>query len=890
MPMPSGKRMSNETPQLDIIGRFQALIDGSGNGLWDWQVGSDQLWASPRFWKLLGFTGKDDSSPLTLSGFVKRLHPHDARRAVAAFNRLLEGSDPFDIEFRLRTVESRFRWFRAHAMVQCNAAGNVLRVAGSLVDIHDYKTAEAREASRAHTLTLIAKGTPLPEILQSVVHHVESENPRIHCSILLLDKTGKHLVIGAAPSFPDFYNKAIDGIAIGPEVGTCGTAAWTKQRVITEDIQNDPKWINFRELAAKAGVGCCWSEPILASDGRVLGTFAMYKRRPYSLRPSDLKILAGAGQFAAIAIEHKYAEDALLWRTAFFEAQADSSTDGLLVIDAEGRKVHQNQKVSDLWKIPREFAENKDDTEQLNYVISRVKDPKRFAEKVQYLYYHPLESSLEEIELVDDTILERHSSPVVSKSGEYYGRIWRFRDITQQKAIEEKLRAAAQRDGLTNLPNRAMLLDRLQYAIERHKRFKDMNYAILFIDFDRFKMVNDSLGHSVGDELLREMAARLQHAVRAVDIVGRSAERTVSRLGGDEFVILLDLLQNTDDAVMIAGRILDALSQPFNLAGHDIVSTASVGIVTSEFNYERAEDILRDADTAMYEAKNAGKGRAAVFDQTMRTRLQRKLELENGLRRALDTEQFVLHFQPIVSLETGKISGVEALLRWQHPQHGTISPAEFIPIAEETHLIVALGEWAFRQTCVSFAHWRKTLGPDAIPSISVNVSRSQLSVPALAQQLGAIAREAGVEPEAIHLEITESAIMAQSEKATPALRHIKAIGFKLDMDDFGTGYSSLASLQQLPIDVLKIDRSFIANLTRGQTYSAMVSAIITLANNLKIAVVAEGVETQDQLAMLQSLACPCAQGFLFARPMTAEALTAYIANPTRTNLAFGSAA
>jgi diguanylate cyclase (GGDEF)-like protein len=897
--------LASEIAKRELVGRFQAIIDGSGHGLWSWQVGGDHIWTSPRLRELLGFPPAGDGSPahtpspnapgadapgVIFSCLVTRIHPSDSRRANAAFAKLLQESAPFDVEFRVQTVHAGYRWFRAHAAAQRDASGKPLQVAGSLMDIHDYKTDEAREAARARTLTLIAKGTPLPEILRTIVEQMESENPGILCSVLLLDKSGTRLMNGAAPSLPDFYNQAIDGIGIGPEVGTCGTAAWFGKRIFTENIQTDPKWAKFKDLAARAGLGSCLSEPVLGGDGRVLGTFAIYKSRPGALLPAELDNLTAAGQFAAVAIEHKYAEDSLRWRTAFFEAQADSSTDGLLVIDSDGRKVHQNQRMVDLWKIPPEFAENKDDTAQLKYVISRVKNPAQFAEKVLYLYDHPLETSRDEVELVDGTILERFSSPVFGKAREYYGRIWRFRDITEQKAMEEKLRAAAQRDGLTSLPNRAMLLDRLQYVVERHKRHKELNYAVLFIDFDRFKNVNDSLGHSVGDQLLREIASRLQKVVRPTDVVGHDIEHTVSRLGGDEFVILLDLLQKTGDAIHVAQRILDSLSQPFSLAGHDIVSTASVGIVTSEFNYQRAEDILRDADTAMYEAKTGGKARAALFDQTMRTRLQRKLELEDGLRKGSDSGQFVLHFQPIVSLQTGRIDGVESLLRWQHPQHGMISPSEFIPIAEEAHLIVPLGEWAFRQACASLSSWWKSLGHDAVPSISVNLSRAQLCVPALAQQMADICREEGVDPAAVHLEITESAIMGQSEHAAPALRRIKAVGFKLDMDDFGTGYSSLASLQQLPIDVLKIDRSFIANLSRGQTYCAMVSAIVTLANNLKIAVVAEGVETKDQLGMLQSLGCPRAQGFLIARPMPADELAAFVAGFSNQKFAGLSAA
>jgi diguanylate cyclase (GGDEF)-like protein len=724
----------------------------------------------------------------------------------------------------------------------------------------------------------------LPVILEAIVRSVEAAHPTMLCSVLVVDKSGKHLLAGSAPSLPDFYNAAINGVTIGPAVGSCGTAAHWGKRVIVEDIQSHPYWANFKELAGRAGLGSCWSEPIFSSEGRVLGTFAIYHREPHTPDAGDIETIAAAAQFAAIAIERRQAEDALRWRTAFFEAQADSSYDAILVVDSQGKKIHQNRRMAELWKIPAELAEKADNAEQLKFCMSRTKDPRQVTEQVAHLYAHPSETNQAEVELVDGTILDRHSSPVLGKGGEYYGRIWRFQDITDRKAMEERLRAAAQRDSLTDLPNRAMLLDRLQNAIERHKRFEEIKYAVLFIDFDRFKMVNDSLGHSVGDQMLREIAARLQTAVRAIDMVTRSQPgSTVSRLGGDEFVVLLDMLSATGDAVVVAQRILDVLSQPYALAGHEIVSTASIGIVTSEFHYDQAEEVLRDADTAMYEAKGAGKGRAEVFDETMRTRLQRKLELENGLRKALDAGQFLLHYQPIVSLATGKIRGLEALIRWQHPQYGTISPAEFIPIAEETGLIVAMGEWVFRDACRQLCEWWKTLGREAIPSINVNLSRAHLSVPDLPKQLASIARAAGVDPGAVHLEITESAVMADAKQAADALRRIQAEGFKVDMDDFGTGYSSLASLQQLPIDVLKIDRSFVTNLGRGHSFAAMVSAIITLANNLKIPVVAEGVETHEQMAMLQTLACPFVQGYLFARPMPAEKVVEYISKLPHAN-------
>ena len=450
-------------------------------------------------------------------------------------------------------------------------------------------------------------------------------------------------------------------------------------------------------------------------------------------------------------------------------------------------------------------------------------------------------------------------------------------DITERKQAEKTLRTAACTDKLTGLPNRALLLDRLQRVILRRQRCKDVNYAVLFLDFDRFKTVNDSLGHDVGDQLLQQIADRLRGAVRAVDSVGRpSGETTAARLGGDEFVVLLDGLHSAKDAAIVADRLLEVLRVPYKIGINNFVSTASIGIVTSEYGHERAEDVLRDADTAMYEAKLRGRSRAVFFDSAMRDRVRRKLQIENGLRKALELGQFLLHYQPIVSLESGLIDGFECLVRWQHPEHGIISPGEFIPVAEETGLIVPLGEWVFREACRRLGVWWKEHGRQTVPSLSVNLSRHQLAIPGLPAHFRNLAKEAGVDPAAIHLEVTESAIMSDTKLAESLLQEIKASGFKVDMDDFGTGYSSLACLHQFSFDVLKIDRSFIAGLDLGEDMAALVNTIVTLTRNMGIRLVAEGVETESQMTMLQALGCEFAQGYLFARPMPGSQVIDFI--------------
>jgi diguanylate cyclase (GGDEF)-like protein/PAS domain S-box-containing protein len=471
-------------------------------------------------------------------------------------------------------------------------------------------------------------------------------------------------------------------------------------------------------------------------------------------------------------------------------------------------------------------------------------------------------------------------SPLKDASGKINHYMAIKENITVRKAMEDELRLAAQVDKLTGLPNRAMLTDRLQRAVLRSKRIRDYHFAVLFLDFDRFKIVNDSLGHDVGDLLLQEIGRRLQTLVRSGDVLNRTVrDHTAARMGGDEFVILLDGIASPQDATAVADRMMESFARPYLLGKHKVHSTASIGIVTSDMSAASADEVLRDADTAMYEAKLAGKGQYMVFDVSMRQRVQNLLILENDLRTAMETGQLFLMYQPIVSLQTGAIESFEGLVRWKHPERGLISPSEFIPIAEDTGLIVPIGEWVLREACRQFVRWQDTMGAAAPRSISVNLSRKQLALPNLPQTILGILDETGVTPECLHLEVTESAVMRDPALANQMLRSIKAIGVKLDMDDFGTGYSSLACLQEFPIDVLKIDRSFIANIGRGEDIAAVVYAVTQLARNLKIRVVAEGIETVEQLLMLQSLECEFGQGYLFSKPMLADQVTAFRVRP-----------
>lgn len=452
-------------------------------------------------------------------------------------------------------------------------------------------------------------------------------------------------------------------------------------------------------------------------------------------------------------------------------------------------------------------------------------------------------------------------------------------DITARKLIEDELRVAANTDKLTGLANRSMLQTKLQDAIARRQVDPTRRFAVLFLDFDRFKLINDSLGHDSGDLLLQELAGRITTTLQEHLRDDGVESATAARFGGDEFVILLDGLASADRAVTLADRLLDAFARPCRAGDADAYLTASIGVVTSDLSDQSPEAVLRDADTAMYEAKLAGKGQYLLFTAAMRQRVQHRLHLENDLRRAVDERQLFLEFQPIVSLESGTVRGVEALARWRHPHRGIVSPAEFIPVAEDTGLIVPIGEWVLEEACLQFMRWRRTLGDDALSSMSVNLSRAQLMLERTPGHIRRVLESTGMPPQCLLLEVTESAVMTDVAAASRMLHAIRDTGVRIAIDDFGTGHSSLACLHEFPIDVLKIDRSFVANINRGRDFAALVHAVVDLAHNLQIRLVAEGVETADQAATLQSLDCELAQGYLFSKPLPADAVAAFVAQP-----------
>jgi len=458
--------------------------------------------------------------------------------------------------------------------------------------------------------------------------------------------------------------------------------------------------------------------------------------------------------------------------------------------------------------------------------------------------------------------------------------IFQIQDITDRKRAEQQLVHEANHDALTNLPNRAWFVEEMDSALRDIKRGKEKLFAVLFLDLDRFKIINDSIGHLFGDQLLIAIAARLRKCLRPQD--------KIARLGGDEFTILVSSIRSYAEAIEVAERIQKEVSRPFSLDGYETFTTASIGIAFSSVSYERPEDLLRDADTAMYQAKSAGKDQYAIFDKGMHTRAVNRLRLESDLRRALDRKEFFIEYQPIVSLDTGQLTGFEALLRWQHPQMGVLYPDSFINVAEETGMIIPMGSWALHEACCQMSRWQKQTSGSLPLSVSVNLSSKQFTHFQFLDQVIQILDETGIEPGCLKLEIIESIVMENVELAAQKLNHLRMLGVGLSIDDFGTGYSSLSYLHRLPIDTLKIDRSFISNIDNNKENREIVRTIIMLAQNLNMEVVAEGIEKDEQIERLRELECDYGQGYLFSRAINVEAAGNLVESALRKQSAFSA--
>ena len=559
--------------------------------------------------------------------------------------------------------------------------------------------------------------------------------------------------------------------------------------------------------------------------------------------------------------ERHQAEKSLHNTLSLFTSTFESTADGIVVMSLDQQIVTANQKFIEMWGVSEEIMESKDGNLLIKLVTEQAKNSEDFRRQLRETYADEHGTFTELLELKDGRVFERYSQPQYLE-GTPVGRVACFRDITERTRAEERLRHYALHDTLTDLPNRVSFMDHLRLAVERTADNAHARFAVLFLDLDRFKVINDSLGHAVGDKLLIAIAERLNACVRPGDVV--------ARLGGDEFTILLNRSGDTTEVARVAERLQTRISEPFKIDNYEVFTTASIGIVNSSNVIRNAEDFLRDADAAMYRAKESGKARYEIFDREMHVRNMNLLQVETDLRHAVERKQFEVLYQPIVNLETGAIREFEALIRWRHPVHGLVNPNEFINVAEETGLIIPIGKWIIEESCRQVVRWQSKVADPL--SVSVNLSAKQLMHPNLTSQVKDVLLETGLTPSQLKLEVTETNVMEHAERALSVLTSLNELGISLSTDDFGTGYSSLSYLQRFPFDRLKIDRSFIDKMDGNDKGTAIVKTILMLGENLGIEVVAEGIETQEQLDMLRALGCRLGQGYLFSRPVAAKAV------------------
>ena len=541
---------------------------------------------------------------------------------------------------------------------------------------------------------------------------------------------------------------------------------------------------------------------------------------------------------------------------SLLNATLDATADGILVVDNERRITSFNRQFCEMWRVPEALLAERDDVETLRFVTEQLVDAEGFLARVESLYAEPHASSEDTILFKDGRVFDRSSRPQFV-GGEIVGRVWSFSDITEQKRLEEDLAHLAFHDPLTGLPNRALFKDRLDMAMAKAER-SGAYVAVLFLDVDDFKTINDSMGHSVGDDLLREVARTLAGCLRRSD--------TAARLGGDEFAVLVEGFTSHDAVVTLARRIVAAMRRPMLVGRQNLSVTASVG-VTFGLHGTTSDGLLSNADLAMYSAKNSGKDRFEVFEERMHKAVVARLDLEADLRRAIAHDDFVVHYQPILDLEDGRIVGFEALVRWPHPTRGLLLPAAFIPFAEEIGVIGDIAAIVLREACSAARRWHDRGGTAAALDIGVNLSAHEVMDPSIGEIVAETLRVTGFDPAHLVLEITESAVMRDVASAARNLRSLAALGLRVAIDDFGTGYSSFSHLQELPVSILKIDRSFLAMHGAAGGLTEVTRAIIQLALALGLVPIAEGVEREEQAVQLLEAGCRLAQGYHLGRPM-----------------------
>ncbi|MDB5863340.1 MAG: response regulator receiver modulated sensor-containing diguanylate [Betaproteobacteria bacterium] len=837
--------------------RFRATFEQAAVGIANASLDRRYLMVNQKLCDMLGYTREE----LLTMRTDQVLHPDD--RAISADHTML-------LEGNAQTFAAERRYVRKDGSIMCvnrtvsvvrDAAGVPLYFLRVIEDITDRKRAEARAALLQETTLAISQARDVDAALSIVLQKICDTTGWNYGQAWLPDLAGKVLECRVAWHDGSDRFAAFAGgkrrLNLESELGFAGSVF----------VNNAPRWVpdltqdGFRrnDSARAAGfVSWCGIPVPVEKRSAALLEFFMNENRSDDAQLVELVTVVAAQ--LGILIQRKAAEDSLRESDEKFRqliahipetfwisdtehyalsyiSPAVEKLTGRAAADLEGRNWVEVVHVDDRERVEREWARKGESGDfDVEFRIAHTDGTERWAHSRAF--------------------------PVRNACGEVHRIAGVTEDVTERKQAQERLLHLAHYDQLTALPNRVLFHDRLLQAVAQAQR-NAWTIAVLSLDIDRFKVVNDTLGHAVGDKLLQQVAQRLRACVRGADTIGR--------LGGDEFAVILSGLGTLQDAGTIARHVLASVAEPYGIDGHEIFATASIGIALYPADSREVDTLMRDADAAMYSAKAAGRNACRFYKAEMNARALEKMEMERRLRHALEREEFFLHYQPKVDLATGEIAGLEALLRWNSPESGIVSPGDFIPLLEETGLIVPVGEWVLRAACAQLAAW-KAAGVKAVP-VAVNLSSRQFHEQDLCELVGRTLREHDVAPHLLELEITESVAMHNAEASIATLRELKALGVDLAIDDFGTGYSSLSYLKRLPIDTVKIDRSFVTDLASNPDDASIAKAIVDMAHNLHLKVVAEGVETAAQLSFLSSNGCDQIQGYYFSRPCDASAIT-----------------
>lgn len=838
----------------DLYDRLEEAQRIAGLGHWSFaKVGQKGLWSEECF-RILDMPV---SAPaLNFKELMARVHRDDRIDLRDRVDAALHDGKDFEIEFRLHAGNG-IRWVRVIGQPVKDGRGVVSRLHGTAMEVTRRKLAELRESMEHAVSRLLAEAESpievIPEIIQTMSHTLGWAGG----ALWMVDRQDSKLKRNALWCIPQvqiecFFHFEEEEMSFSAWGGPVGRTLQAGKPVWIDDVAEHSRF-SRADAARKAGLHAGLAFPIEAG-GEVLGMIELFARQK---QQADHEMLSSAhfiGQHIGQSFQREQAETALRESEAHFRALVEQASDSFYVHDFDGHFIDVNQRGCDCLGYTR--------AELLRMSLSDIdvdlpiKKLKSLLGAISSGMPIALESRHRR---KDGTVfpVELRIGPIEIDGSQHLLSL--VRDVTERKELQDHVRHLAYHDPLTNLPNRAMFNRHLSHALIQARRYRK-SVAVLFIDLDRFKNINDTLGHNAGDRLLQEMARRLTHSLRKGDLV--------ARLGGDEFVVLLEEVSDPSQVSQVARQILNALVREFPLDGQLIHITASIGISTYPDDGLDEFSLMKHADVAMYRAKEGGKNNFQFYSAHMDSHSAAQLALESSLRHAIERDELVLHYQAKVDARSNRITGVEVLARWHHPDRGLLKPEYFIPLAEETGLIIPLTRWVLKEACRQSCAWQKAGLPPT--RIAINLSARQFADESLLADVENTLSEFGMDPSLLELEITESMIMHNTDKTSRILRSLKAMGVHIAIDDFGIGYSSLSHLKQFPIDIIKIDRSFITDIPGDQADEAIAGAIIAMGKSLKIAVVAEGVEEQEQLQFLRSRGCDQIQGYFFSRPLPAR--------------------